>query len=86
MLITGLSKSGKINSLFNFVSHQSDIDQIYLYVKHLYEAKYQLLNNKQESTGLKHFRDFKTFIDYLNDIEMFTKILKNIMLIRNRKY
>ena len=39
---------GKPNSLFNLISHQPDIDKIYLCAKDLYEAKYQLLINKRE--------------------------------------
>ena len=53
ILITGGSRSRKTNSLFNLIHHQSDIDEIYLNVKNLFEAKYQLLLNKRESTGLK---------------------------------
>ena len=30
----------------------------------LYEAKYKLLINKRESTGLKHFDDSKDFVKY----------------------
>ena len=61
----------------NLIKNQSHIDQIYLYAKDPYEEKYQFLINKRESTGLKHFNDPKAFIEYSNDIQMFTKILKN---------
>ena len=37
--------------------------------KDLYEAKYQPLINKTESTGLKHFSNPKGFIDYSNDMQ-----------------
>ena len=37
------------------------MDKIYLYVKNPFEAKYQLLINKREKTGLKHLNDFKAF-------------------------
>ena len=37
ILIIGDSESGKINSLFGLIKHQSDIDKVYLYVKYLYE-------------------------------------------------
>ena len=57
------SWSGKTNSLFNLINHQPDIDKIYLYTKDPYEAKYQFLINKQESTGLNHLNDFKAFIE-----------------------
>ena len=36
--IIGGSGSGKTNSLFNLIIHQSDIDKIYLNVKDPYEA------------------------------------------------
>ena len=51
IMIAGGSGSGKINSLFNLISQPADIDKIYLYAKDLYEAKYQFLVDKQESTG-----------------------------------
>ena len=57
ILIIGGSGSGK-------TSHQLDIDKIYLYAKDSYDAKYQLLINKRESTGSKHLNDSKTFIEY----------------------
>ena len=56
LIIVG-SGSGKTNSLFNPLSHQSDVDKIYLYARDPYEAKYQLLINKRESTGVKHLND-----------------------------
>ena len=56
MLITGGSGSGTTNSLFNFISHQSDIDKMYLYAKDPHEAKYQLLINKAQRCRLKTFK------------------------------
>ena len=41
ILIIGGSGSGKINSLFNLINHQPDIDEIYFYDKDPNEAKYQ---------------------------------------------
>ena len=75
ILIIGGSGSGKTNSLFNLINHQPNIDKIYLYAKDPYEAKYQFLINKRESTGLKHLNDSKAFIIYSNDID---DIYKNI--------
>ena len=69
------SGSGKAILLFNLISQQPDIDKIYLYAKDPYEAKYQFLINKRESTGLKHFNDSKAFIEYSNDMD---DIYKNI--------
>ena len=53
ILIIGGSGSGKTNSLFNLINQQPDIDQIYLHVKDLYEAKYQFLIKKPEYLGTK---------------------------------
>ena len=53
ILIIGGSGSGKTNALLNLISHEPDMDKIYLYAKDPYEAKYQLLINKRENTSLK---------------------------------
>ena len=68
ILIIGGSGSGKTNTLLNLINNQPDIDKIYLYAKDPYEDKYQLLINKRESTGLKHFNNPKAFIQYSNDM------------------
>ena len=75
ILIIGGSGSGKTNPLLNLINNQPDIDKIYLYAKDPYEAKYQFLINKKESTGLKHFNDPKAFIEYSNDMQ---DVYKNI--------
>ena len=75
ILIIGGSGSGKTNALLNLINNQPDIDKIYLYAKDPYEAKYQFLINKRESTGLKHFNDTKAFIEYSNDIQEVYKII-----------
>ena len=40
ILIIGGSGSGKTNALLNLINNQPDIDQISLYAKDPYEAKY----------------------------------------------
>ena len=75
ILIIGDSGSGKTNALLNLIKNQPDIDKIYLYAKDPYEAKFQFLINKRESTGLKHFNDPKAFIEYSNDMQ---DVYKNI--------
>ena len=50
----------------NVASHLSEINKIYLYAMGPFEAKYQLLNNKRESIGLKGFNDSRAFIEYSN--------------------
>ena len=48
------------------INHEPDIDKLifFLYAKDPYEAKYQLLINKRESTGLKYLNDSKPFIEF----------------------
>ena len=41
---------------------------MYLYAKNPYQAKYQFLINKRESTGLKHLNDSKANIECSNNI------------------
>ena len=86
ILIIGGSGSGKTNALLNLINNQPDIDKIYLYAKDPYEAKYQFLINKRESTGLKHLNDPKAFIEYSNDMENIYKKINDTMWIKNAKY
>ena len=65
----------KKSSLCNLINQQPDIDKIYLCAKDPYEAKYQFLINKRESTGLKSFNNYKAYIEYPNDLD---NIYKNI--------
>ena len=39
-VLVGGSGSGKTNSFINLLTHQPDIDKVYLYAKSPYEAKY----------------------------------------------
>ena len=64
ILITGGFGSRKSNLFFHLISHQPDIDKIYLDTKDPYEAKYQFLINNRVKTGLKYFNDSKAFIEY----------------------
>ena len=54
ILIVVGSESGKANVLLNLTNHEPDIEKICLYAKEPDEAKYQLLINKRESTGLTY--------------------------------
>ena len=69
ILIIGGSGSVKTNALLNLINNHLDFDKIYLYTKDPYEAKYQFLINKRKRTGLKHFNDPKSFIEYSNHME-----------------
>ena len=68
-LTIGASGYGKINVLLNLINNQPVIDKAYLYAKDPYEPKYQILINKRESIGLKHFNDPKAFIEYSNNMQ-----------------
>ena len=85
ILIIGSSGSGKTNALLNLINNQPDIDKVYLYVKGLYEAKYQFLINKREEVGLDHFNDPKTFIEYSNYMRDVYKNIEDYNLGRERK-
>ena len=63
------SESRKMDSIFNLISQQPDIDKLHLYAKDPLEAKYQFLINKRENTVLKHLNDSKAFIAYSNDMD-----------------
>ena len=69
MLMIGGFGSAKTNTLLNLINYEPNIDKIFLYAKDPYEAKYQLLINKRESTGLKYLNDQKGFIKYSNDMD-----------------
>ena len=61
------------------------MEKIYLYAKDPYEAKYQLLINKRESTGLSTLMIQKLLWNTQIIWLMFTKILK-IIIQKNGKY
>ena len=81
----GCSRSGKTNAFLNLINHEPDIDTIYLYAKDPYEAKYQWLINKRESTGLKYLSDSKTFIEYSNDMHDINKNIEEYNPNKKRK-
>ena len=85
ILIIGGSGSEKANALFNVINNQPDIDKIQLYAKDPYEAKYQFLINKRESTALKHFIDPKVFIEYSNDMKDVYKDINEYNIDKERK-
>ena len=68
ILIVGGSGSGKTNALLNLINHKPDIEKSYFYAKDPYEAKYKLLIDKIQSTGLRYLHNSKAFIEYLNDM------------------
>ena len=85
ILIIGGSGSGKTNSLFNTINHQSDINKIYLYANNPYGAKYQFLIKNHEDVGKKHFNDSKAFIEYSNNMVDINKNIEDCNPNKKRK-
>ena len=77
ILIIGDYGSGKTNALLNLKKYELDIDKICFYAKDPSEAKYQLLINKRDSTGLNYLYDSKVFIEYSVDMDDFWKNTEN---------
>ena len=71
--------------MLNPISHEPDIDEIYIYGKDPHETKYQLLINKTESTGLKFLNDSKAFIEFSNDMDDIYKNIKEYNLNKKQK-
>ena len=71
--------------MLNPISHELDIDEIYIYGKDPHETKYQLLINKTESTGLKFLNDSKAFIEFSNDMDDIYKNIKEYNLNKKQK-
>ena len=79
-------RCGKTNALLNLINHQNDNHEIYLNaLKGSFEAKYQLLINKKESTGLKCQNDSKVFIEYSNDMDDIHKSIEEYNPNKKRK-
>ena len=79
--------SGKTNSSFNLINHQSDIDKIYLHAKDPFEAKFQFSIKKREDVGTKHFNYSKAFIEYsYNKVDFLKKTLTIITQTKDEKY
>ena len=59
----------------NLIEKQPDIDQIYLYAKDPFEAKYQYLIKIRDKVGIDHHNDPRAYIEYSNNMR---DIYKNI--------
>ena len=86
ILIIGRSGSGTTNSLFNLINQQPDIDQIYLHVKDLYEAKYQFLIKNLKILEQSILMTLKFFLNTRIISMIFIKPPKIIIQIENEKY
>ena len=71
--------------MLNLINNEPDIGKTYLYAKYLHEAKYQLLINRTESTGLKYLNDSKAFIEYSSDMDDIYKNIERFNPNRKRK-
>ena len=85
ILMIGGSGSGIKNALLNLIENQPDIDEIYLYAKDPYEAKYQYLINIRKKVGLKRFNDTEAFIEYSNDMQDVYKKIAEYNIDKERK-
>ena len=56
-----------------------------MFAKDFYEAKYQFLINKGETTGLKHFNNSKASIEYSNDMQDAYKDINEYNIDKERK-
>ena len=63
ILTVGAFGSGKTNGLLNVLQHEPGIDKICLYAKDLKEARYKILINKREISGIRYLNNSKTFIE-----------------------
>ena len=59
----------------SLIENQPGIDEIYLYAKDSYEAKYQYLIKIREKVDIDHHSDPRTYNEYSNDISDVYKIL-----------
>ena len=55
--------------LLNLIKQQPDIDKIYLYIKDLFESKYQFLINGREKVWIENLKNPKAFFDYSQTID-----------------
>ena len=56
-----------------------------MHAKDSSEAKYQLLINKREDVGLKHYNDSKAFIEYSNNMDGIYEDIEEYHLNKERK-
>ena len=81
-MVSNSWSSGKTNGLLNLITHQPDIDKIYLFIKNLYETKYQLTKAKVsfQSIALILKLLLKTIMVWM----IFTKIWMNTIQIKTK--
>ena len=85
MLIIGGCRSGKTNTLLNFIKEQDVIDKIYLYAKDISEPEYELMNKKRKDAGTKYLNDPNAFIECSNAMDDVYENIANCNLRRKTK-
>ena len=60
-------------------------DEIYLYAKDPYEAKYQYLITKREGVGINYLKEPKAFIEYSNDMHDVCKYINDYNVDKDHK-
>ena len=73
ILIIDISESGIKNVLPKLINHICNIDETNLFVKSPFESKFQIkkLIKKLKQIGLRYFKHWKTFNEYLNSMNDF---------------
>ena len=72
IIIIGVSRSRKTNTLLNLIKKQDYhdvIDKMYLFAMDLSEPKYQFLIKKREDAGIKHVNNLNAFIECSNTVD-----------------
>ena len=80
ILIIEGSGSGRTKTWLNLINRKSDIDKMYSNTKDSYEAKYQVLINKQQSVGLIIVMTLKHLLNTLMIWVIFIKMLISTIL------
>ena len=80
----GSSGSGKTNALVNLINEQDNIDNIYLYAKHLSEPKHEFLIKNREDARRKHLDGPNAFIERSNTTDDVYENIDNYNLSRKR--
>ena len=72
IIVIVCSRLGKTNVLIKY--QRPHIDRIYLYVKHSFQSKYQLVISGIEKVGIKQLKSPKAIIDYSQAIDVFKNL------------
>ena len=76
----------KNKCIIDLINNEPGISKIHLYTKNPCGSRYQLLINKRQCTGFKHFNDPKPFIEYSNVMQDIYKNIDEYNVVKNVKY